>query len=199
MNNSVQKSNINVPEYKPSVKEKVYYGTGCVFELTKWLIAVIIFVMLINFFITTIFIVDGISMEPNFHTGEIVLANRFQYIFGKPERFDAVTLKFPGDPDHKKYIKRVIGLPGETVEIRSGEVYVNNEKISEPYLASGTITLPNMSKKLSGDDYFLLGDNRDNSSDSRIWGFAPRRDLIAKATFVIWPIKDFGKVAEYGK
>lgn len=181
----------------PKTKEKFYYSAGCLFELTKWLIIVVIFLMMVNFFVITIFIVDGISMEPNFHTGEIIVANRFQYIFGRPERFDAVTLKFPGDPEHKKYIKRVIGLPGDTVTIKDGFVFVNDKKITEPYLPEGTITLPDVSRKLEGDDYFLLGDNRDNSSDSRIWGVAPRRDLIARAWVIIWPFQDLGKVQEY--
>lgn len=175
-------------------KEKIYYGTGCLYELTKWLVVVVIVVLMINFFVATVFIVDGASMEPNFHTGEAVIADRWQYLFGTPERGDAVTLKFPGDPDHKKYIKRVIGLPGETVEIKNNSILINGNLLDESYLAPGTLTLPEMSKNLGPDDYFLLGDNRTNSSDSRIWGAAPRRDLVARASFIIWPLNYFGKI-----
>lgn len=183
----------------PEVRERVIYGTGCIFELTKWLFVFIIAILMINFFVATIFVVEGLSMEPNFHTGEFIVADRWQYLFGKPQRGDAVTLKFPGDPEHKKYIKRVIGLPGETVTIMNGFVFINGKKLSEPYLAAGTVTLPNMSRVLAGDDYFLLGDNRDNSSDSRIWGVAPRRDLIGRAWIIIWPLKNFGFIPEYGR
>jgi signal peptidase I len=175
----------------PQVKEKVIYGTGCIFELTKWLLLAIIILIMVNVFVVTIFIIDGMSMEPNYHSGELVIANRWQYLFGTPDRYDAVILKFPGDPEHKKYIKRVIGLPGETVEIKNGLVYINGNKLSEPYLPNGTLTLPDLSRNLGSEDYFLLGDNRDNSSDSRIWGVAPRRDLVARAWVVVWPVKYF--------
>jgi signal peptidase I len=110
---------MNEPILKPNAagvietKRNVLYTTGCVFELTKWIIVVIILLTLTHFFVATISIVDGISMEPNFHNGEYIIVNRYQYNFGTPERGDAVVLKFPGDPDHKKYIKRIIGLPGE--------------------------------------------------------------------------------------
>lgn len=177
-------------------KEKIFYGTGCLYELTKWLVVVVIIVLMLNFFVATIFIVDGASMEPNFHSGELVIANRWQYLFGTPQRGDAVTLKFPGDPDHKKYIKRVIALPGETVELKNSIIYINGDKLDEPYLAAGTLTLPDMTKTLGADEYFLLGDNRTNSSDSRIWGPAPRRYLVARAAFILWPISEFGLVKQ---
>jgi signal peptidase I len=200
LNNIDNQKKEEVPVEKnkiPELKEKMVYGTGCFYELTKWLIVAVIVVLMINFFVATVFIVDGVSMEPNYHTGEVVVANRWQYLFGKPERYDAVTLKFPGDPDHKKYIKRVIGIPGDTIAIQNGQVSVNNQKIAEPYLSFGTLTLPDMIKTLGPDDYFLMGDNRDNSSDSRIWGVAPSRDLIGKAWVILWPISDFGKVTVY--
>lgn len=201
MNNSSPSINNQTSdsEEKPTLKERIFYGTGCAFELTKWLIIGIIIILMINLFMVTFFIIDGISMEPNFHSGEVVIADRWQYLFGTPKRGDAVTIKFPGDPEHKKYIKRVIGLPGETVEIKDGLVYINNKKLDEPYLEQGTYTFPDLSRKLEGDDYFLLGDNRDNSSDSRIWGVAPRRDLVARAWLIIWPMSYFGKVPEYSK
>ncbi len=167
--------------------QKFFYGTGCAFELTKWVIVILVLGTLIHFFVGTIFIVDGESMEPNLHSGEYILVNRWQYNFGKPTRGDAVVLKFPGDPEHKKYIKRVIGLPGEKVEIYNGSVYINGQILNEPYIPSGIETLPNLSRQIREDDYFLLGDNRPNSSDSRLWGICPKRDLIGKAIYIFWP------------
>lgn len=184
-------------ERKAELGQKIVYGTGCFYELTKWLIGVVIFFSLIHFFVATIFIVDGVSMEPNFHTNELILADRWQYLFGEPERGNVVVLKFPGDPDHKKYIKRIIGLPGETVTIKGGEVFINDKKLTEVYLHAGMETLPNVNRKLGASDYFLMGDNRPNSSDSRIWGVADKRFLIGKAWVILWPFDHFGALTKY--
>ena len=181
---------------KLSPWQKFFYGTGCVYELTKWLIVLVVLSTLIHFFIATFSIVDGQSMEPNFHSGEFIIANRWTYLFGPPKRSDPVILRFPGDPEHVKYIKRIIGLPGEKVTISKGNVYINNVKLAEPYLPPGTQTYPEMTKQLGSEDYFLLGDNRLNSSDSRVWGIAPQRDLIGKPWFVLWPIQFYGKIDE---
>jgi len=170
-------------------KQRILYGTGCAFELTKWIIVIVIIVTLIHFFVATIAIVDGASMEPNYHTGDYILVNRFQYIFEKPQRGEPVVLKFPGDPEHKKYIKRVIGMPGEHIEIKNGAVYINNLKLAEPYIPS-TVTTSSDRKidfVIKPDEYFLIGDNRLNSSDSRTWGTASRRFLIGRAWVQFWP------------
>lgn len=170
-------------------KRRILYGTGCVFELTKWIIVIVFVVILIHFFVATIAVVDGASMEPNFYTGEYILVNRFQYIFEKPQRGDAVVLKFPGDPDHKKYIKRIIGMPGERIEVKNGAIYINRLKLSEPYIPAYVLTTADrpIDFVTKTDEYFLVGDNRVNSSDSRIWGTASRRFLIGKAWFEFWP------------
>lgn len=172
--------------------QKFFYGTGCLYELTKWIVVALVIGTLIHFYVGTLFIVDGQSMEPNFHSGQYILVNRWQYNFGKPERGDPVVLRFPGDPEHKKYIKRVIGLPGEHVQIMSGIVYINSRPLRESYIPAGVLTEPNVDRVLREDDYFLLGDNRYNSSDSRVWGICPKRDLIGKAAFTLSPFNMFG-------
>jgi signal peptidase I len=177
-------------------KEKILYGTGCFYELTKWIMIFILMLSMVHFFIATLFIVDGISMEPNYHTGQYVIVDRFQYLFGTPERGDVVVLKFPGDPEHKKYIKRIIGLPGENVIIQEGVVYINGKKLEEKYLPEETLTLPNVNRTIKEGDYFLLGDNRPNSSDSRIWGVAARRYLIGRAWLIVYPFSDFKIINE---
>jgi len=180
-------------EKRLSFWQKFFYGTGCAYELTKWIIVLLVIGTLVHFYIGTLFIVDGQSMEPNFHNGQYILVNRWQYNFGKPERGDVVVLRFPGDPEHKKYIKRIIGLPKEMVEIKDGTIYINGIKLIEPYIPAFVLTQPNLSRQLREDDYFLLGDNRYNSSDSRIWGICPKRDLIGKAFFTLYPFEMFGK------
>lgn len=178
-------------------QEKLTYSTGCFYELTKWLAVLVIALTLVHFFVATVFIIEGISMEPDFFNGEAIIANRFQYTFSKPDHGDVAMLKFPGDPEHKKYIKRIVGLPDDTIEIKNGAAILNGKTISEPYLSTGVKTLPDMQITLKDDEYFLMGDNRPNSNDSRVWGVANKRHLIGKAWFVIWPTTDFGKVKKY--
>ena len=182
---------------KLSPIQKFFYGTGCAYELTKWLIIGLVVLTLVHFYVGTILIVEGASMEPNFYTGEYILINRSQYLFDEPRRGEAVVLKFPGDPEHTKYIKRIIGLPGERVDIKNGVVFINSQELNEPYLPPNTVTLPNLSRNLESDDYFLLGDNRIDSSDSRIWGVCPRKNLIGKAIYILWPLTQAGKIEDY--
>jgi len=185
---------INKSDLSP--RQKFLYSTGCFYELTKWVIIILAFGILIHFFVGTLFIVEGESMEPNLHSGEYIIVNRWQYNFGKPERGDAVVLRFPGDPENKKYIKRIIGLPGEKIEIKSGVVYINGVALHESYIPSYVITEPDLARQLTSDDYFLMGDNRPNSSDSRIWGICPKRDLIGKAWLILYPFSYKGLVSE---
>lgn len=159
------------------------------YELGKWLLLLIIVGLLLNYFVLTVFVVDGLSMEPNYHNGEVVLASRTNLFTNKFKRGDVLVLRFPGDPKRKKYIKRLIALPQDRVEIKEGKVYVNGKRLTEGYLPKGQKTYPNLKITVLGEDeYFLLGDNRDNSSDSRVWGEASRKDLIGPVRFLAWPL-----------
>jgi signal peptidase I len=131
------------------------------------------------------FYVYGSCMEPNLKTGERVLASRFSYWFGGPQRGDVVIFKYPCDPS-KNYVKRVIGLPGDTVEIRRGCLLVNGEPLSEPYklLAAHGDYGPQL---VQAGKLFVLGDNRDQSNDSRYWGELPLENVQAKAVLLYWP------------
>jgi signal peptidase I len=138
--------------------------------------------------------VEGTSMLPRLHDGERIFVNKLIYYdeYGwapKLDRGDIVVFWFPDDPS-KSYIKRVIGLPGDTVEVHEGIVRVNGRDIEEDYL-DPSLNLAHRSQPpiyIKPNYYFVMGDNRDNSSDSRIWGLVPKKYIYGKALFRYWPI-----------
>lgn len=146
--------------------------------------------------------VEGISMLPQLHDGERLLVNKLIYYkspylqslgFPKLERGDVVVFWFPNDPD-KSFVKRIIGLPGETVEMRNGAFYVDGKQLQEPYLeADHNQAHMNMApRKVDSHYYFVAGDNRDNSYDSRAWGLVPEKYIYGKAVFRYYPFAGFG-------
>jgi signal peptidase I len=137
--------------------------------------------------------VDGTSMEPTLHHGQFVLVNKLAYKFGDPQMGDVIVFHYPRDPD-QEYIKRVIGLPGDTVEIINGQVYVNDQLIDEPYIAASPNYGPN-NWYVPADSLFVLGDNRNNSSDSHSWGSVPTEYVVGKALVVYWPPTQWEKIA----
>jgi len=170
-----------------TIKKKVLTFLFWFFELGKYSLILALVVLLGHYFVITIFGVVGSSMEPSLYDGEWVLVNRLIYQIEKPKRGDIVGLKFPGRRQ-EKYVKRVIGLPGETIEIMDNEVFINGQKIKESYLAEETKTFPEMAKTLSDDEYFVMGDNRERSNDSRIWGTVSSSDIIGKVSFILYPL-----------
>jgi signal peptidase I len=129
--------------------------------------------------------VFNVSMEPTVVQGEVIFVNKLAYRFGEVDRGDIVTFHYPGDPE-VDYIKRAIGLPGDEVKINDENIFINGIKINEPYLNNaatdeGAWIVPE-------DMYFVMGDNRQDSVDSRAWGFVPGKNLIGKALAVYWPI-----------
>lgn len=164
-----------------------------VFELGKIGAVLFIIALILHYFVLRISGVSGGSMEPNFKDGEFVLVDQISYRFAEPKRGDVVILKFPGQPK-EKYIKRIIGLPFETISIKDGFVYINDKKLNERYLPFGRQTSPEMKITLGKEEYFLLGDNRENSNDSRFWGPCPKNYILGRAIFILWPISDWNIV-----
>lgn len=167
---------------------KLLYGGGIVFDLTKWVIFVLVVFLLFFKFLFSVFIVDGESMEPNLHDKEIVLLQDSKES-DNPERGEVVAVLYPGDPEHKKYVKRIVGLPGETVSIKNGLVYINDVLLDESYLSYNVKTEPYRisSWKLEENEYFLMGDNRGVSNDSRYFGPVEKRFFDGKAISIIFP------------
>ena len=135
--------------------------------------------------------VDGHSMEPSLQSGEFVIVNKLAYKLVSPDIGDVIVFHYPRDPE-QEYIKRVIGLPNDSVEIANGSVFVNGEEINEPYIAAP----PNYQSEVTvpEDSLFVLGDNRNNSSDSHNWGPVPMEFVIGKALVVYWPPEKWGLI-----
>ena len=139
------------------------------------------------------FRIEGQSMEPNLHDGEYVLIDKLSYALHLPERGDVIVFIRPNERD---FIKRIIGVPGDTVEIRAGQVMVNGKVLDEPYLNQPTRT--DMPARLVEEGrYFVLGDNRNNSSDSRSFGSIATQDIVGRAWLVYWPPSDWGIVPHH--
>ena len=135
--------------------------------------------------------IDGSSMEPNLHHGEFVIVSKLNYRFGNPERGDVVVFDFPRNIT-QEYIKRVIGLPGEHIVIEEGKVYVNDVLLLEPYIKMEPLYEGEWI--VTEDTLFVLGDNRNNSSDSHTWGLVPMNNIIGEALMVYWPPSSWGLI-----
>lgn len=138
--------------------------------------------------------VEGSSMEPSLHDGEFVVINRLAYRWANPDRGEIIVFNFPLDPE-RRFIKRIIGLPGDTVAVHQGTVFVNEIALEEPYIFAP----PQYEGEWVVEDghYFVLGDNRNNSSDSQNWGSLEAENIIGKAVIIYWPITDLGIIPHF--
>jgi signal peptidase I len=173
-------------------------------EILEVVIISVVAVFLIRTYIVQPFLVWGSSMVPSFSTGDYILIDELSLYFRNPQRGEVVVLRYPQNPS-TYFIKRIIGLPGERVLIKDNKITIfNNEHkngfvLSEPYLKSDFITEPRPNKPnefvLGPDEYFVLGDNRQYSYDSRDWGLLKRENIIGIARLRLWPIKEFSVFA----
>lgn len=155
-------------------------------ELVETVVSAGIIAFIIITFIGQVTVVKGASMEDTLFNRERLICNKIIYRFTDPQHGDIVIFKPPIDQNHN-YIKRVIALEGDKVKIVDGIVYLNGERLEENYVTHRSFeTMPEIT--VPENSYFVLGDNRVNSSDSRFWGFVPRKNIIGKASVVFWPI-----------
>jgi signal peptidase I len=143
------------------------------------------------------FKVEGPSMMPTLQNSEYILVDKAEYYLRAPQRGDVIVFVAPPNPS-TDYVKRVIGLPGDTVRVdANGQVYVNDVRITEPYVNDLTNPYEPNTWKLGPNQYFVLGDNRGDSSDSRAWGPVPRANIIGKAALVYWPFDDLHLLSDW--
>lgn len=168
-------------------------------ELVRFVILLLVFFIPIRLFIIQPFVVSGSSMIPTFEDGNYLIVDEISYRLNDPKRYDVVIFKFPDpNPDNptKFFIKRIIGLPNETVDIKGSIVTITNEdnpngfELDQPYVKNESEN--NTHYELKENEYFVMGDNRGASSDSRYWGAVPRKLLIGKAFLRLWPINNIG-------
>jgi signal peptidase I len=175
-----------------NVKKESFWG-----EIIKFTFFALIIVLPIRLFIAQPFIVSGASMDPTFETGEYLIVDQLSYRIGNPERGEVVIFKYPKDQT-KYFIKRVIGLPGETLEINGTQITIKNAahpegfKLTEPYIAANNEKIDTMSITLKNNEYFVMGDNRRQSSDSRAWGTLPRNLVVGTPFVRLFPFNRIG-------
>lgn len=188
-------------ENENNLKEsKFKKGLKNVWDLVKFAIIALVIVIPIRMFIAQPFIVSGESMIPTFHNGEYLIVDELSYLMRHPERNDVVIFRFPNDPK-RYFIKRIIGMPNEEIIINNGSVTIKNSTnpegftLSEPYINEVFDTSSTFSTK--ENEYFVMGDNRNRSSDSRIWGILPRKLIIGRAYLRLLPFDKISHLPGY--
>ena len=167
-----------------------------ILEVVVFAIAIFLFVYLL---VLQPHKIKGDSMQPNFPNGEYLLTDKVSYRFGEVERGDVVVFEPPGS-EGEEYIKRIIGLPGEEISVKGGKVYINGSLLDESYISDslqtsgGSFLNENATVDVPSDYYFVLGDNRVASSDSRMWGFVEKDKITGRAWLVYWPPPSVGLI-----
>ena len=173
------RSRVHAHELRSELSGKFTETSSLLFEIGKFAVPIAVSIVLIHSLLVTVKQIDGPSMLPTYASGDRTVVDRRDWI--DYQRDDVIILRYPGDPNHHQYIKRIVAIPGDTYEITAGQLYVNNAPVYEPYLAPGTTTNPPIGKRtLGADEYFTLGDNRPVSNDSRFFGPIHRRYIIGR-------------------
>jgi len=159
-------------------------------ELLQVVIVALAIIIPVRYYFIKPFYVKGASMEPSFHDNEYLVIDEISYRFKEPLRGEIVVFRYPRDPG-QFFIKRIVGLPGETVQVTGSEVFVNGEELEEIYLESDEITKGEIVVTLQTDEYFVLGDNRSFSLDSRSFGPLKREFIVGKTWIRGWPFDKF--------
>lgn len=172
------------------------------YEIAETLLLAVVIWLAVNF-TTARYVVEGDSMEPNLHTGQFLIVSRLAYMdigsfsLGEPQRGDIIVFDFPNNPTDD-YVKRIIGLPGETVMVdQDGNIFVDGNPIDEPYLRDEAYSNRIGTWQVPEGSYFVVGDNRNHSSDSRSWGMLTEPFIVGKAWISYWPPQNWGVIPHY--
>jgi signal peptidase I len=165
-------------------------------EIVRFSLIALLIVIPIRMFVAQPFIVSGASMEETFHSGEYLIVDQASYHFHSPERGDVVIFRYPRDPS-KFFIKRVIGIPGDTISISDNVVRISNDTAPEGFILDESYIKSmekgiDLTEKLDEGEYFVMGDNRDQSSDSRTWGVLNEDKIVGRAFLRLFPPQSFG-------
>ena len=180
---------------EPSLKSSRQETARELWDTIKFALLAVLIVVPIRMFLFQPFIVSGESMHPTFEDGNYLIVDEISYRFHAPNRGDVVIFRYPNDPK-RLFIKRIIGLPGETVVFKDKSVYIKNNdhpegiKLDEPYLSQATLPGGLSSVEVTPEHYFVMGDNRGFSSDSRSWGLLPKENLIGNAAIRLLPLSN---------
>jgi len=166
-----------------------------IFDWAETIVVALILALIIRAFFLQVFWIPSGSMEPSLDISDRIVVNKVRYYFRPPQRQEVVVFRQVGSIDETKkdLIKRLMGLPGETLQVKNGIIYTNGKAVVEKHPMNqdfanfGPVTIP-------ADAYFVMGDNRPASADSRYWGFLPRKNIIGQAFLRIWPITKFGLI-----
>lgn len=181
--------------------EFVKRAVAAIFNFLQSIVMILAVMVMIYLFIMSPQEIKGASMEPSFFNGEYILTNKVLYKIKNPIRGDVVIFKSPKNPEID-YIKRILGLPGDTVLLSQNTIYVNGNPVAEPYLApetpifGGSFLQENVEIVVPEGQYFVMGDNRPHSADSREFGPVPLEDFIGKAFLRYWPFSEFGLIPQ---
>lgn len=160
-------------------------------KILKIITISIIIVFPIRYFLIQPFIIEGSSMEPSFKNGDYIIIDKISYLFKKPKRGEIIIFKMPSK---KIFIKRTIGLPSETIQIKNGDIFVYSKnkdqwiKLAEKYILPNTKNFPEMKIVLNDNEYFVLGDNREESADSRSFGAVSSKNIVGRFFIKLWPL-----------
>jgi signal peptidase I len=193
MENNTEDKTVPITKSVPKVKSSLRKNAEGAWDLIKFAAIALAIVIPIRMFIAQPFVVSGDSMFPTFHDGQYLIVDELSYILHNPHRGDVIIFRYPNDPS-RFFIKRVIGLPNETLTMKDGAVTVTNAShpegftLNEPYIDEKFLTTDTYTT--GSDEYFVMGDNRNRSSDSRIWGKLPRKLIVGRAFLRLLPIKD---------
>lgn len=188
---SFEDNNQEVARTQPEAREDTPASENSFLEIARFALIALVIVLPVRWFVAQPFIVSGASMEDTFHDREYLIVDQLSYRFHEPKRGDVIIFRYPNDPS-KYFIKRVIALPGETIKLSGKTVTIQNEEhpegfqLNEPYADIGNGS-PEQSVILGEDEFFVMGDNRDHSSDSRVWGVLTGDEIVGRAFVRLLP------------